>query len=312
MSHRIVFLDRETLDATVRPPSFEHEYVEHAVTAPDEIVERLKGADIAIINKVPMREETLAQLPDLKLIAVAATGTDVVDKAFAKSRGITVVNIRNYAFNTVPEHVIGLIFALRRAIVPYTNSVRRGDWAKARHFCYFDYPIRDVAGSTLGIVGYGALGKSIGQRAEALGMRVLAYDVMPQAGLVDLDTIIRESDVITLHAPLTPETRNMIGRDELARMKRDAILINTARGGLVDEAALAEALQAGTIGGAGFDVLTSEPPRDDNPLLALDLPNLIITPHVAWASKQAMQILADQLVDNIEAFVAGRPQNVVE
>ncbi len=164
----------------------------------------------------------------------------------------------------------------------------------------------------MGIVGYGALGKSIGQRAEALGMRVLAYDVMPQPGLVDLDTIIRESDVITLHAPLTPETRNMIGRDELARMKRDAILINTARGGLVDEAALAEALTAGTIGGAGFDVLTSEPPRDDNPLLALDLPNLIITPHVAWASRQAMQILADQLVDNIEAFVAGRPQNVVE
>ncbi|MFH6782612.1 D-2-hydroxyacid dehydrogenase [Methylobacterium sp. MA0201] len=312
MSHRIVFLDRETLDATLRPPSFEHEYVEHAVTAPDEIVERLKGAEIAIVNKVPMREETLSQLPDLKLIAVAATGTNVVDKAFAKSRGITVVNIRNYAFNTVPEHVIGLIFALRRAIVPYTNSVRRGDWAKARHFCYFDYPIRDVAGSTLGIVGYGALGKSIGQRAEALGMRVLAYDVMPQPGLVDLDTIIRESDVITLHAPLTPETRNMIGRDELARMKRDAILINTARGGLVDEAALADALTAGTIGGAGFDVLTSEPPRDDNPLLALDLPNLIITPHVAWASKQAMQILADQLVDNIEAFVAGRPQNVVE
>jgi glycerate dehydrogenase len=312
MSHRIVFLDRETLDATLRPPSFPHEYVEYAVTTPGEIVERLKGAEIAIINKVPMREETLSQLPDLKLIAVAATGTDVVDKAAAKARGITVVNIRNYAFNTVPEHVIGLIFALRRAIVPYANSVRRGDWARARHFCYFDYPIRDVAGSTLGIVGYGALGKSIGQRAEALGMRVLAYDVMPQPGLVDLDTILRESDVITLHAPLTPETRNMIGRDELERMKPDAILINTARGGLVDEAALAQALTAGTIGGAGFDVLTSEPPRDDNPLLALDLPNLIITPHVAWASKQAMQILADQVVDNIEAFVAGRPQNVVE
>ncbi|SEO85819.1 hydroxypyruvate reductase [Methylobacterium sp. ap11] len=312
MSHRIVFLDRETLDAELRRPDFPHDYAEYPVTAPDEIVERLAGAQIAILNKVPMRKATLRQLPDLKLIAVAATGTDVIDKAAAKAQGITVVNIRNYAFNTVPEHVIGLIFALRRAIVPYANSVRRGDWGRARHFCYFDYPIRDVAGSTLGIVGYGALGKSIGKRAEALGMRVIAYDVMPQDGLVDLDTILRESDVITLHAPLTPETRNMIGRDELARMKRDAILINTARGGLVDEAALAEALQAGTIGGAGFDVLTSEPPRDDNPLLALDVPNLIITPHVAWASQQAMQILADQLVDNIEAFVAGRPQNVVE
>ncbi|PIK70726.1 glycerate dehydrogenase, partial [Methylobacterium frigidaeris] len=196
MSHRIVFLDRETLDAELRRPSFPHDYAEHPVTAPEEIVARLQGADIAIINKVPMRDETLGQLPDLKLIAVAATGTDVVDKAAAKARGITVVNVRNYAFNTVPEHVIGLIFALRRAIVPYASSVRRGDWGKARHFCYFDYPIRDVAGSTLGIVGYGALGKSIGQRAEALGMRVLAYDVMPQPGLVDLDTIIRESDVI--------------------------------------------------------------------------------------------------------------------
>ena len=313
MTQKIVFLDRESLDAKVRAFSFPHEYKEYDSTwTPEEIVERLKDAEIALINKVPMRAETLKQLPKLKLIAVAATGTDVVDKAAAKAQGITVSNIRNYAFNTVPEHVIGLMFALRRAIVPYANSVKRGDWNKSTQFCYFDYPIRDIAGSTLGIVGYGALGKSIGKRAEALGMRVIAYDVMPQDGLVDLDTILRESDVITLHAPLTPETRNMIGRDELARMKRDAILINTARGGLVDEAALAEALTAGTIGGAGFDVLTSEPPRDDNPLLALDVPNLIITPHVAWASQQAMQILADQLVDNIEAFVAGRPQNVVE
>ncbi|GJD53279.1 Glycerate dehydrogenase [Methylobacterium crusticola] len=312
MSHRIVFLDRETLDAALRAPSFPHAYAEYPVTAPDEIVERLRDAQIAIINKVPMRAETLQQLPALKLIAVAATGTDVVDKAAAKAQGITVVNVRNYAFNTVPEHVIGLIFALRRAIVPYANSVRRGAWGEARHFCYFDYPIRDVAGSTLGIVGYGALGKSIGRRAEALGMTVLAYDVIPQDGLVDLATILRESDVITLHAPLTPETRNMIGAPELAAMKRDAILINTARGGLVDEEALAEALKAGRIGGAGFDVLTTEPPRQGNPLLALDLPNLIVTPHVAWASKQAMQLLADQLVDTIEAFVAGRPQNVVE
>ncbi|WP_298953847.1 D-2-hydroxyacid dehydrogenase [uncultured Methylobacterium sp.] len=312
MSHQIVFLDRETLDATLKAPGFPHEYREYDVTAPGEIVERLKDADIAIVNKVPMRADTLRQLPKLKLIAVAATGTDIVDKAAAKEQGITVVNIRNYAFNTVPEHVVALIFALRRAIVPYAISTRRGDWSKSRQFCYFDYPIRDIAGSTLGIVGYGALGKSIGRRGEALGMKVLAYDVFPQDGLVDLDTILRESDVITLHAPLTPETRNMIGRAELAKMKRDAILINTARGGLVDEAALAEALQNGTIGGAGFDVLTTEPPVEGNVLLDLDLPNLIVTPHVAWASKEAMQILADQVVDNIEAFVAGNPVNVVE
>ena len=312
MTKKIVFLDRESLDATVRPFNFPHDYKEYDSTwTPEENVSRLAGAEIALINKVPMRADTLKQLPDLKLIAVAATGTDVVDKEQAKAQGVTVVNIRNYAFNTVPEHVIALIFALRRAIVPYANSVRRGDWNKSTQFCYFDYPIRDIAGSTLGIVGYGALGKSIGKRAEALGMKVIAYDVFPQEGLVDLETILTQSDVITLHAPLTPETRNMIGAGELAKMKSHAILINTARGGLVDEAALAEALKAGTIGGAGFDVVVQEPPKDGNILCDLDLPNLIVTPHVAWASKEAMQILADQLVDNVEAYVAGNPQNVV-
>lgn len=312
MSQKIVFLDRETLDATVRAPNFPHEYEEHDVTTVDQIVERLTGAEIAIINKVPMREETLKQLPDLKLIAVAATGTDVIDKEYCKKHDITIVNIRNYAYNTVPEHVLALMFALRRSLVPYVHSVRKGDWAKARQFCYFDYPIYDIAGSTLGIVGFGALGQSIAKRAEALGMRVLAYDVVPKEGLVDLETIYRESDVITLHAPLTPETRNMIGKKELQMMKPTAILINTARGGLVDEEALVQALKDGEIGGAGFDVVTNEPPVESNVLIEADLPNLLVTPHVAWASKEAMQVLADQLVDNIEAFVAGNPQNVVE
>ncbi|MEA1832290.1 D-2-hydroxyacid dehydrogenase [Methylobacterium durans] len=313
MTQKIVFLDRESLDAKVREFNFPHEYTEYESTwTPEEIVERLKDAEIALINKVPMRAEVLKQLPKLKLIAVAATGTDVVDKAQAKAQGITVSNIRNYAFNTVPEHVVALMFALRRAIVPYANSVRRGDWNKSTQFCYFDYPIYDIAGSTLGIVGYGALGKSIGKRAEALGMKVIAYDVFPQDGLVDFETILKESDVITLHVPLTPETKNMIGREQLAKMKSSAILINTARGGLVDEEALLEALKNGTIGGAGFDVVAQEPPKNGNILCDADLPNLIVTPHVAWASKQAMQILADQLVDNVEAFVAGSPKNVVE
>ena len=312
MKHSIVFLDRETLAATVREPSFDNDYVEHDATAPGEIVERLKGATVCITNKVPMRAETLAQLPDLKLIAVAATGTDIIDKAAAKEHGIAVVNIRNYAFNTVPEHVIGLMFALRRKIVEHANDVKAGVWNRQRQFCYFDHEIRDISGSTLGIVGYGAIGKSIAKRAEGLGMKVIAYDVMPQDGLVDLPTILKESDVITLHAPLTQETRHMIGADELKAMKTSAILINTARGGLVDEAALAAALKAGEIAGAGFDVLTEEPPKNGNVLLDPSIPNLIVTPHVAWASREAMQILADQLVDNIEAFVGGKPQNVVE
>ena len=312
MSHSIVFLDRETLGATVRKPTFDHDYVEHDGTAPHEIVERLRDATVCITNKVPLRADTLAQLPKLKLIAVAATGTDVIDKADAKARGIAVVNIRNYAFNTVPEHVIALMFALRRNLLAYANDVRDGAWARSRQFCFLDHDIHDIAGATLGIVGYGAIGKSIGKRAEALGMRVIGYDVFPQDGLVDFDTILRESDVITLHAPLTPDTRNMIGAAQLKAMKNTAILINTARGGLVDEAALADALRNREIAGAGFDVLTQEPPVDGNPLLDPAIPNLIVTPHVAWASREAMQILSDQLVENIELFVEGRPRHLVE
>ncbi|HUW73521.1 MAG TPA: D-2-hydroxyacid dehydrogenase [Methyloceanibacter sp.] len=313
MEHEIVFLDRESVGADVRKPNFPHNYTEYQSTwTPEDIVDRLKDATIALINKVPMREDVLKQLPKLKLIAVAATGTDVVDKAYCKANGITVVNIRNYAFNTVPEHVIALMFALRRNLLAYVEDVRAGHWGKVDQFCFFDHPIRDIAGSTLGVVGYGAIGKAVAKRAECLGMKILPYDVFPQDGLVDLETVLKESDVITLHCPLTPETKNMIGAKELKMMKPTSILINTARGGLVDEAALAEALKAGTIAGAGFDVLIKEPPKEGNILLDLKMPNLIVTPHVAWASRQAMQILADQLIDNIEAFAAGKPQNVVE
>jgi glycerate dehydrogenase len=313
VEHAIVFLDRESVGANVREPNFPHSYKEYQSTwTPEDIVERLKDASIAIINKVPMREEVLKQLPNLKLIAVAATGTDVVDKRYCKENGITVVNIRNYAFNTVPEHVIALMFALKRNLLAYIEDTRNGRWAKVDQFCFFDHPIYDIAGSTMGVIGYGAIGKAVAKRAECLGMKILPYDVFPQDGLVDLETVLKESDVITLHCPLTPETKNMIGAKELKMMKPSAILINTARGGLVDEAALAEALKAGTIAGAGFDVLTTEPPKDGNILLDLEMPNFIVTPHVAWASREAMQILADQLIDNIEAFVAGKPQNVVE
>ena len=311
MQHSIVFLDRATLDARMRTPSFPHSYQEYAATRGPEVVERLRDATIAIINKVALDRETLAQLPKLKLIAVAATGTDVIDKDHCRAAGIAVVNIRNYAFNTVPEHVFALIFALRRNLIAYCEDVRQGEWQRAEQFCFFPHPIRDIAGSTLGIVGFGELGKSVARRAEALGMRVLATDVMPQPGLVDFVTILKESDIVTLHVPLTAQTRNMIGAEQLAMMRSDAILINTARGGLVDENALARALKDGVIAGAGFDVLTREPPREGNVLLDLVSPNFILTPHIAWASREAMQILADQLIDNIEAFVAGRPQNVV-
>ena len=311
MDPLVVFLDRETLGATLRPPGFAHRYVEHQVTEVAEVAERLQGATICITNKVRITGEALSALPGLKLIAVAATGTDVIDKPAAQAAGVTVVNIRNYAFNTVPEHVVALMFALRRNLLAYADDVRRGVWCESRQFCFLTNPIRDIAGSTMGIVGYGAIGRAIGQRALALGMRVIAHDAVPEEGLVDFETILRDSDVITLHAPLTEQTRNMIGAAELARMKPGAILINTARGGLVDEQALADALRAGRIGGAGIDVLTEEPPRHGNVLLDPDIPNLIVTPHVAWASEEAMQILADQLTGNIEAFMAGTPRNVV-
>jgi len=312
VQHSIVFLDRSTLEANLRTPKFPHCYQEYAVTGPSEIVDRLQNATIAIINKVPMREATLARLPNLKLIAVAATGTDVVDKAYCKTHGIIVSNIRNYAFNTVPEHVFALAFALRRNLMAYRDDVRAGRWQECDQFCFFDHPIRDMTGSTLGIVGYGAIGKSVGRIGEAFGQKVLAYDIFPQPGLTGFETLLRESDIITLHLPLTPETKNMIGARELRLMKKDSILINTGRGGLVDEEALADALTNKIIGGAGFDVLTVEPPKQGNILLDLRLPNFIVTPHVAWASLEAMQILADQLIDNIDAFAAGKPRNVVE
>jgi len=311
MRHSIVFLDRATLGVPLRAPAFAHDYQEYEKTLEDQAVERLAGATIAIDNKVPLRAETLAQLPDLKMIALAATGSDCIDKDYCRAHGIVVSNIRDYAADTVPEHVIALIFALRRNLMAYNRDIRAGKWQTMDQFCYFDHPIRDIAGSTLGIVGYGALGKSVAKRARALGMKVLATGHRPFDGAVDLETLLRNSDIVTLHCPLTVETRNMIGERELSFMKKDALLINTARGGLVDENALASALREGVIGGAGIDVLTEEPPRSGNPLLDVSLPNLIVTPHVAWASQSAMRILADRLIDNIEAFAAGRPCNIV-
>ncbi|HVC50177.1 MAG TPA: D-2-hydroxyacid dehydrogenase [Burkholderiales bacterium] len=312
IKHHIVFLDRSTLDAKVRKPNFDHSYEEYQVTEPGEIVTRLKGATIAIVNKVPMRETILRQLPDLKMIAVAATGTDIIDKQYCKTHGIVVSNIRNYAVNTVPEHTFALIFALRRALIAYHEDVRRGRWSEVDQFCFFDHKIHDLAGSVIGIIGYGSLGRSVAKIARAFDMKILYTDHFPVEGMVDLDTILRESDIVTLHCPLTDNTRNMIAEAQFKNMKRSAILINTARGGLVDENALAVALKQGVIAGAGFDVLTVEPPKNGNVLLDLKIPNLIITPHIAWASQEAMQTLSDMMVDNIDAFASGHPINEVE
>ena len=313
--HRIVFLDRSTLRASVRRPSFEHTWAEYETTAPDEVVQRLEGATIAIVNKVRLGKAELDRLPKLKMIGVAATGYDVIDVQECRARGIAVANIRNYAVNTVPEHVFAMVLALRRNLFAYHQSVRQGRWLQADHFCYFDYPIGDLAGKTIGIIGEGAIGQGTARIARGFDMKVLFADHAPPKPqgieFTPLQTVLEQSDVISLHLPMTEATRGMIGERELKAMKKSALLINTARGGLVDEAALAKALKQGWIGGAGFDVLTGEPPKAGNPLLDPDLPNLIVTPHVAWASDEAMQFLADQLIDNVQAWQSGKAQNLV-
>jgi glycerate dehydrogenase len=312
---RIVFLDRDSIQARIRAPAFAHAWQDHPATAPTQVVERLHEASIAITNKVRLDAAALAQLPALRLIAVCATGTDNVDLAYCRAHAIAVANIRNYAVHAVPEHVFMMILALRRNLIAYRADLRAGRWQQADQFCLFTQPIHDLHGSTLGVIGHGALGQAVAKLAAVFGMRVLIAEhkgaSTARAGYAAFDTVLREADVLTLHAPLTPATRHLIGEQELRHMKPEALLINAGRGGLVDEHALARALQAGIIAGAGIDVLSSEPPRQGNPLLDLDLPNLIVTPHVAWASGEAMQIMADQLVDNIEAFVAGRRQNRV-
>ena len=316
--HKIVFLDRSTIAPQIRlrRPSFEHELVEHARTQPEDTVARLAGASIAITNKVSLAASVLEQLPDLRLIAVAATGTDCVDKPYCATHGIAVANIRGYAANTVPEHTFALILALRRNIVAYRDDVLAGEWQRSGQFCFFHHPIRDLAGARLGIIGEGVLGQRVAEIGRGFGMVPLFAAHKGRSGLGPLYTpwqeILETSDVITVHSPLTPETRGMIAMPEFRAMKRCPLIINTARGGLVDEADLVQALEAGLISGAGFDVVTREPPSDDNPLMrAAGRHNVILTPHVAWASEEAQQALADQLMDNIENFVAGRPSNLV-
>lgn len=312
---RIVFLERNTFRVEFRRPGFEHEWIDYGETASAQVVERLGDATIAICNKLPLRELQLSRLPKLKLIAVAATGVDNIDLDYCKQRGIAVCNARHYARNSLPEHVLLLMLALRRNLTAYLDDVRAEKWQQAGQFCLLDHPIHDLHGATLGIIGYGFLGRAVGDLARALGMKLLiagrkgAQTIRSER--VAFDQVLKGSDVITLHCPLTDETRNLIDREELQMMRRDALLINTARGGLVNETALLQALLDSLIGGAAFDVLGEEPPRHGNPLLEARLPNLIVTPHIAWASREAMQTLVDQLVDSLEAFVRGEMLNRV-
>ena len=315
---RIVYLERESVIAELRRPSFAHQWTEYAKTAPGQVVERLAGATIAIINKVPLPAAAVNALPELKMVAIAATGTNIVDLEACKARGIVVSNIRGYADHTVPEHVMALMLALSRNLIAWRESVQAGRWQQSDQFCLFDHPIRDLHGATLGLIGSGSLGNGVVRLAEAFGMRVLRAEHKNSAtvrpGYTAFSEVLATADVITLHCPLLPETQNLIGEAELRAMKSTALLINTARGGIVNEPALIRALQEGWIAGAGFDVVTVEPPPVGHVMLApelLALPNFLLTPHVAWSSRPAMQMLADQLIANIEAYVARAPTNRV-
>lgn len=316
--HKIAFLDRATLapQIVLRETRFEHQLIEYENTTPEQVLARLAGVSIAIVNKVALTQEVLGQLPDLKLVAVAATGTDCVDKTACQRLGIAVSNIRGYAINTVPEHTFALILALRRNLIAYRDDVLAGEWQKSGQFCFFTHAIRDLAGARLGIIGEGVLGQRVAEIGKAFGMVPMFAAHKGRDGLGPLytpwDEVLATSDIITVHSPLTPNTRNMLAMPEFRAMKQKPLIVNTARGGLVDEDALVRALDEGLISGAGFDVTAGEPPSEDNPLMrAARRSNVILTPHVAWASDEAQQRLADQLMDNIENFVNGSPTNLV-
>ncbi len=312
---QIVVLDRDTLVNRPFDFDFPHTLSSYGTTEAHETLARIRGADIVITNKVVISAQAFAENPQLKLVAVTATGVNNVDVEAAKQNGTAVCNIRAYGNESVAEHAFMMMITLMRNLPAYQRDVAAGLWENSPFFCHLGAPMRDLNGKTLAIFGRGNIGKTLATYAQAFKMNVVFAEhknaQSVRDGYVSFDEAIRSADVVSLNCPLTPQTANMIGEAELQQMKPGAILINCGRGGLVDEAALVAALKYGQIGGAGFDVLTQEPPRDGNPLLKARLPNLIVTPHIAWASQEAANRLFDILLDNINRFVAGNPQNLV-
>ena len=301
-------LDLEPLQSTLDSWTF------NELTAPDVITEAIAKAAIVVSNKAVLDAATITGADHLRLICVAATGTNNIDLAAAHAAGIVVCNVRAYATPSVVEHVFMVILALQRRLAEHTAAVDQGAWGRATRFSMLDFPFTELARQTLGIIGYGELGKAVARMGRAFGMQVLVAERAgqpPRPGRVELNVMLAESDVISLHCPLTPETQNLLTLGSLRKMRRNAILVNAARGGIVNEADLVQALKAGDIAAAAVDVLTTEPPVEGNPLLDAGLPNLLVTPHVAWAGRQARQRLIGELADNIQAFLAGKPRNRV-
>lgn len=305
----IVHLDRETMGGFDIPrPAAPHRWQAHDFTYPEEVVARLAGAQVAIINKVKLDAQTLAALPDLRMIAVTATGTDVVDARAAAAQGISVRNVVGYAGTSVAEHVVMLMFALVRGLVPHRESVIDGRWENGRTFCVFAAPVRDLAGMRLGLVGSGAIAQAVADRARALGLDVVfagRRGAAPAEGKLAFEAVLATSDILSLHCPLTDETRDLINDETLAIMKPGAIVINTARGALIDYDALEGALASGRLSGAGLDVAPVEPPAPGSAILRLARrPDVIVTPHAAWSSSAAIEALAARTGDNIADYLA--------
>jgi glycerate dehydrogenase len=313
-----VFLDLETVDNgdldRGRLSSCLADWDWHAFSEPQQIAGRIRTADVVMSNKCVLDRAALESAENLKLVALAATGTNNVDLGAASDLGITVCNIRDYASNSVAQHAITLMLNLLTAQPWYWQSVRQGDWSNSRQFCLNDRPIREFRGLNFGVIGYGVLGRATAGLAEAMGMKVLIAGQKGRAarvGRVSFDELIQQTDVLSIHCPLTQETRGLIDREVMQAMKPGALLINTARGAIINERDLAACLREGIIAGAGLDVLSDEPPPSGHPLLANDIPNLIVTPHNAWASRTARQSAVDQLAKIVRAFVAGEALNKV-
>lgn len=315
--YQTVFLDAASMgDADLSPLQADNIALTcYDSTAPAQVLNRLQHADIAIVNKVVLDATTLASLPRLKLICLAATGANNIDLPAAQQHSIAVCNVRGYADSAVPQQVFALLLQLTNKVRQYQDAVRAGRWSQSPHFCLLDYPVTELAGKTMLIVGYGALGQATARLAEAFGMQVLLSEQpnarVCRAGRLPFFTALAQADVVSLHCPLTQDTERLFNQAAFAAMKPGALLINTARGGLIDETALLQALQRGTLAGAALDVLTEEPPPPTHPLIMADLPQLIITPHMAWASAEARQRMVQQLVANVQAFAGGKLRNAL-
>lgn len=308
---KAVFLDYASLDQNDLDFSPLHaafaELQLYGATSSDQVLTRLADAEVAIVNKVVLSAETIQQLPKLKLILISATGTNNVDLKAAQAQGIVVCNCQGYGTASVAQHALALMLALATNLVKYNHAVQQGRWQQAEQFCFLDFPIVELAGKTLGVLGYGELGQDVARLAQALGMKILVGNLpnRQHEGRLSLEELLPQVDVLTLHCPLNDSTKDLIAEKELALMKPSAFLVNTARGGIINETALAHALQQGKLAGAATDVLTVEPPKQGNILLDSTIPNLIITPHSAWGSVQARQRIVQQLTENAESFISG-------